>query len=46
MAYGWPPDAHFLVPDEVKQYMGKAVERGAEWEKDWNARYATWAKHP
>ncbi len=35
IAYGWPPDAHFLVPDEVKAYMGKAVERGAQWEKDW-----------
>ena len=42
--YGWPPDAQFLVPDEVKAYMGKAVERGAAWEKDWDARYAAWAK--
>ena len=33
MVYGWPPDAQFLVPDEAKEYMGKAVERGAEWEK-------------
>ncbi len=47
LVYGWPPDAQFLVPDEAKQYMGKAVERGADWEKDWNARYSTWAKqHP
>jgi transketolase len=44
IAYGWPPDAHFLVPDEVKAYMGKAVERGAQWEKDWSVRYKTWAK--
>ncbi len=44
IAYGWPPDAHFLVPDEVKAYMGKAVERGAQWEKDWNDRFAAWAK--
>ncbi len=44
MFYGWPPDAHFLVPDEVKAYMGKAVERGAQWEKDWESRYAAWAK--
>ena len=29
IVYGWPPDAQFLVPDEVKDYMGKAVERGA-----------------
>ncbi len=44
MAYGWPPDAHFLVPDEVKAYMSEAVERGAQWEKDWTSRYAAWAK--
>ena len=44
VVYGWPPDAHFLVPDEVKAYMGKAVERGAAWEKDWNARYDAWGK--
>ena len=47
LVYGWPPDAQFLVPEEAKQYMGKAVERGADWEKDWNARYGAWAKeHP
>jgi transketolase len=47
LVYGWPPDSQFLVPDEAKQYMGKAVERGEAWEKDWNARYSAWAKeHP
>ncbi len=47
MVYGWPPDAQFLVPDEAAQYMGKAVERGAKLEADWNARYSAWAKqHP
>ena len=39
IAYGWPPDAHFLVPDEAKKYMSKAVERGAKWEQEWNAKY-------
>ena len=34
-AYGWPPDAHFLVPPEVLEYMGKAGERGANWENQW-----------
>src|ERR1039458_7823898 len=43
MFYGWPPDAQFLVPDEVKAYMGKAVERGAQGEKDWDGRYNAWA---
>ncbi len=44
IVYGWPPDAQFLVPDEVKAYMGKAVERGAQWEKQWDAKYQAWAK--
>jgi transketolase len=43
-AYGWPPDAQFLVPDEVKEYMGKAVERGAKWESEWNDKYKSWSK--
>ncbi len=43
-AYGWPPDAQFLVPDEVKEYMGKAVERGAKWESEWNDNYKSWSK--
>jgi len=42
--YGWPPDAQFLVPEEAKSYMGKAVERGAKWEQDWDDRYKTWAQ--
>jgi transketolase len=44
IAYGWPPDAHFLVPDEVRDYMGKAVERGAKWEQEWDRGYQGWAK--
>jgi transketolase len=35
-AYGWPPDAHFLVPTEVLGYMRKAQERGEAWEREWN----------
>ena len=42
--YGWPPDAQFLVPEEVKTYMGKAVERGAKLEQEWNDRYKAWAQ--
>jgi len=44
IAYEWPPDAQFLVPDEAKNYMGQAVARGAQFEKDWNDRYTAWAK--
>ena len=43
-AYGWPVDSQFLIPDEVKAYMGKAVERGQKWEDEWNAKYKAWAK--
>jgi transketolase len=42
--YGWPPDAQFLVPDEVREYMRKAVERGAKWENEWNEKYKSWSK--
>jgi transketolase len=41
-AYGWPEDAHFLVPPEVKQYMNKAVDRGKKYEADWNAKLAAY----
>ncbi len=36
--YGWPPDAQFLVPDEVRRHMGEAVERGRRWQLEWEAR--------
>src|SRR5690242_11213652 len=35
-AYGWPPDEHFLVPPEVREYMHKAVDRGQRWEAEWH----------
>ncbi len=45
--YGWPEDAQFLVPDEVRGYMGKAVERGKKWESEWNDKYKAWSsKNP
>ena len=34
--YGWPPDAHFLVPDEVKTHMNQAIHRGAKSEVEWH----------
>ena len=38
-AYGWDPDAHFLVPDEVGEAMAKAVADGEKLVADWEARY-------
>ncbi len=42
--YGWPPDAQFLVPEEAKAYMGKAVDRGAKLEQEWDDHYKAWAQ--
>jgi transketolase len=45
--YGWPSDAHFLVPDDVRQHMGQARARGVEAEREWNERLAAYRKaHP
>ncbi len=40
---GWPADAYFLVPEDVAEYMGKARERGAKAQDDWNDRFEAWA---
>jgi transketolase len=47
-AYGWDPDAHFLVPDEVRaHYAETAGERGAAAEAEWNERADAYrAEHP
>jgi transketolase len=38
-AYGWDPDAKFLVPDEVLAHFAEtAGERGAELEAEWQKR--------
>ncbi len=35
---GWPPEAQFLVPEEVRAHMGQAVERGRDAEARWRER--------
>ena len=38
-AYGWDPDAHFLVPDEVAEHFrSEVVAPGAAAESEWNER--------
>ncbi len=45
--YGWPPDAKFLVPDEVRAYSERSIERGEQAEQEWNARFAAYKEaHP
>ncbi|MEK6323840.1 MAG: transketolase [Acidobacteriota bacterium] len=45
--YGWPPEAKFLVPDEVSKYTDRSVARGRTAEEEWNGRFAAYkAAHP
>jgi len=45
--YGWPEDKSFYVPDGVKYFMQKAVERGKTVEQEWNSMYNQYKKeHP
>nr|MBA2630573.1 transketolase [Thermoleophilaceae bacterium] len=37
-AYGWDPDAHFLIPDEVREHFRGVAERGREAEAEWDGR--------
>ena len=39
---GWDPDAHFLVPDQVREAYAPVRERGARLEEEWKARFADW----
>jgi transketolase len=36
--YGWDPDAHFLVPEEVREHFRGVAERGREAEDEWTGR--------
>jgi transketolase len=41
---GWPSTEAFYVPDEALQEFRKAVERGARLERDWEDRFAAYAR--
>jgi transketolase len=43
-AYGWPPDAKFLVPDEALAHFRKSLGEGARREAEWQARLAAYQK--
>ena len=44
-AYGWPPDAHFLVPEEVRAHFAAGIgARGRRCREAWEARFADYAK--
>jgi len=35
---GWPTEPDFHVPEDVREHMGQALERGRQWEEDWNSQ--------
>jgi transaldolase/glucose-6-phosphate isomerase len=42
-SYGWPEDAKFLIPDEVRgHYRGGLARRGAELSRSWKALFASY----
>ena len=43
-AYGWDPDAHFLVPPEVLEHMRRAIDAGQERVDAWERRLAAYGK--
>jgi transketolase len=44
---GWDSEAHFLVPDAVKEHYGAIKTRGAAAHAAWRARFEAWrAAHP
>jgi transketolase len=44
-AYGWPEDAHFLVPDEVREHFAAGVGRRGRGEREsWDAKFAAYTK--
>jgi transketolase len=44
---GWDPDAHFVVPDQVREVYSPVRERGARLQAEWESRFAGWrSAHP
>ena len=43
-ALGWPADAHFLVPDDVRAFFRQAVDRGSRAQAEWDSRRAQYAR--
>jgi transketolase len=45
--YGWDPDKHFFVPEQALEHFRGCVERGAELESQWRAKFEAYAQqHP
>lgn len=45
--YGWPIDAKFLVPEDVKEHMSTMIPKGEQLEQEWDATLARYqAEYP
>ncbi|MGO9453608.1 MAG: transketolase [Candidatus Binataceae bacterium] len=42
--YGWPTEPAFYVPDEALAELRRSVERGEQFEREWNQEFQKWAK--
>jgi transketolase len=44
-AYGWPEDAQFLVPDEVREHFASGIgARGRQSHEEWEAKFVEYKK--
>ncbi len=43
-ALGWPADAQFLVPDDVRAFFREAIDRGQAAQEAWNSARAQYAR--
>jgi transketolase len=41
-ALGWPSEEAFYVPDDVLEHFRECLDRGREWEEEWNERAAAY----
>jgi len=39
---GWPEEAQFLVPDDVKAFCAESIEKKAQGQATWNTTYSAW----
>ena len=42
--YGWDPDKHFYIPDDVLAHLRQSCARGKELEDEWRQNYEDWKR--